>query len=187
MSSWGLFAAVVAQLCLVLGAAFQLRSSKVRLSAVVRCGAAGASIQATGRGASGETSPCVADSGALLQSSPVHLEAIAKSDAAWKRRVLGEGVNRRSTERTVFDHGINDMTGMSHTKYYATWSNILKFSYSDRFLEKRSTYKGCSVCPEWLYFSVFHAWMQAHDGYWEGLDLDKDILVVGGSLLSAVE
>ena len=74
---------VAALLCLGLGAAFQLRSSPVRLTAVVRSGAERASIQVMGRGVSGETSPSVADSAALLQSSPVHLEAIAKSDAAW--------------------------------------------------------------------------------------------------------
>jgi hypothetical protein len=113
----------------------------------------------------------------------VHLEAIAKSDAAWERRKLGEGV-RRNKEGTVYDLGINDMTGMSHTKYYGTWINMLQRCYSAKFLEKYPTYKGCSVCPEWLYLSVFHAWMQAHDGYWEGLELDKDILVVGNKVHS---
>ena len=74
---------VAALLCLGLGAAFQSRPSPLRLAAVVRSGAAGASIQATGRGVSGDTSTSVVDSAALLQSSPVHLEAIAKSYAAW--------------------------------------------------------------------------------------------------------
>jgi hypothetical protein len=183
MLSRGLFAVVAALLCLGLGAAFQLRSSPVRLAAVVRSGAAGASIQVMNRGVSGETSPSVVDSAALLQSSLVHLEAIAKSDAAWAIiRAMGRGVT--GDEGTVYDYGINDMTGMSSTKYYKTWIHMLERCYSDKFLEKYPTYKGCSVCPEWLYLSVFHAWMQAHDGYREGLELNKDILVFGNKVYS---
>jgi hypothetical protein len=183
MPSRGLLAVVAVLLCLGLGAAFQLRSSPVRLAAVVRSGAAGASIQAMSRGVSGETSPSVADSAALLQSSPVHLEAIAKSDAAWVIiRAMGRGAT--GDDGTVYDNGINDMTGMSSTKYYAAWIDMLKRCYSDKYLEKYPSYKGCSVCPEWLYLSVFHAWMQAHDGYRDGLELDKDILVFGNKVHS---
>ena len=113
----------------------------------------------------------------------MHLEAIAKSDAAWAIiRAMGRGVT--GDEGTVYDHGINDMTGMSHIKYYQTWTGMLQRCYSAKYLEKHTTYKGCSVCPEWLYLSVFHAWMQAHDGYWEGLELDKDILVIGNKVYS---
>ena len=184
---------VVALLRLGLGAAFQSRPSPVHLLAVVRSGAAGASIQATGQGVSGEFSPSRADSAALLQSSPVHLEAIAKSDAAWAIiQATGQGVNGESNP-SLFGHGINDLkkTIVDGNKwraredsYYRTWTSMLEHCYSCKYLEKRPTFKGSSVCPEWLYLSVFRAWMQAHDGYREGLELDKDILVFGNKVYS---
>jgi hypothetical protein len=61
---------------------------------------------------------------------------------------------------------------------------MLMLCYSAYYHEKHPSYKGCSVCPEWLYFSVFRARMQAHDGHWEGLVLDKDILVFGNKVYS---
>lgn len=36
------------------------------------------------------------------------------------------------------------------------------------------SYKGCSVCEEWLTFSNFKSWMETQD--WEGKELDKDLL-----------
>ena len=167
MLSRGLFAVVAVLLCLGLGAALKLRSSPLRLTIVVRSGAAGASIQAMSRGVSGEISPSIADAFALLQSSPVHLEAIAKSDAAWAIiQATGRGVTS-NTKGTVRGHGINDLKGTiadgkewraREDSYYRTWTSMLKRCYSAKFLERNPTYKGCSVvCPERLHFSVFHA------------------------------
>jgi hypothetical protein len=50
-----------------------------------------------------------ADSAALLRSSPVHLKAMAKSDAAWAIiQATGRGVNGK-TKASVHGHGINDL------------------------------------------------------------------------------
>lgn len=55
--------------------------------------------------------------------------------------------------------------------FYRRWVNMLKRCYSPC---AEMSYNGCVVCPEWLLFSKFRAWMQEQD--WEGKDLDKDFL-----------
>lgn len=60
---------------------------------------------------------------------------------------------------------------------YLTWRTMLERCYNPKFHERRPTYKDCTVHPEWLYFSVFHAWMTEQE--WEGNHLDKDLLIDG--------
>ena len=66
------------------------------------------------------------------------------------------------------------------TKVYDTWSDMLKRCYSVTSLEKRPTYKGCSVAEEWHNFQVFGAWFDTH--YIAGYHLDKDIKVPGNKV-----
>lgn len=66
--------------------------------------------------------------------------------------------------------------------YYVTWHSMLKRCYSGAYQNRRTTYKGCSVCEEWLTFSNFRAWMEQHD--WKGRELDKDLLVEGNKVYS---
>lgn len=58
--------------------------------------------------------------------------------------------------------------------FYRTWKSMVERCYSEKYQSKRPTYKGCSVCGEWLTFSNFKSWMKQQD--WEGKQLDKDIL-----------
>ena len=67
--------------------------------------------------------------------------------------------------------------------YYATWKNMLRRCYSEKCQERRPTYKGCSVCPEWIYFMNFRRWMMTQD--WQGKALDKDLLIEGNKVYSA--
>lgn len=92
--------------------------------------------------------------------------------------------------KLVYDVGINDADYVTQIKetightdgkrkqkvvwicpYYRTWASMLNRCYSDK---KYPTYKGCTVCDEWLIFSKFKSWMDVQD--WEGKQLDKDIL-----------
>jgi hypothetical protein len=59
--------------------------------------------------------------------------------------------------------------------FFRRWRNMIERCYSEYFLNRRPTYRGCSVCEEWLTFSKFKVWMEKQD--WEGKELDKDILV----------
>lgn len=91
--------------------------------------------------------------------------------------------------KTVFGVGINDANYITHDKvtgdhcpFYKKWSSMMQRCYSIQFLSKRPTYKGCYVCSEWLLFSNFKSWMV--EQAWEGMELDKDILVKGNKCYS---
>lgn len=66
--------------------------------------------------------------------------------------------------------------------FYAYWSSMLQRCYSAREQERYPTYKGCSVCDEWLTFSNFKSWMKEQD--WEDKQLDKDLLFKGNKIYS---
>ena len=63
---------------------------------------------------------------------------------------------------------------------YSVWKYMITRCYSKRAVY--SSYKGCSVCEEWLYFSNFKKWFD--ENYIEGYHLDKDILVKGNKVYS---
>ena len=66
--------------------------------------------------------------------------------------------------------------------FYVTWGSMLERCYSERLHQSRPTYKGCTVCTEWLSFNSFRCWMieQHH----KGMQLDKDFLVEGNKVYS---
>lgn len=66
--------------------------------------------------------------------------------------------------------------------FYAVWMGMLARCYSKKNLKRRPSYKGCSVCEEWLRFSKFKTWMEQQD--WQGKQLDKDLLVRGNKIYS---
>lgn len=86
------------------------------------------------------------------------------------------------TIKLVYGVGINDldvpfaMNG-SNLKFYGTWNNMLNRCYSEKYQAKNPTYRGCTVCNEWLSLSTFKEWFDAN--YRTGMELDKDILVKG--------
>lgn len=66
--------------------------------------------------------------------------------------------------------------------FYSRWERMLFRCYGDPALIKRPTYKGCTVCDEWLVFSNFKSWMEKQS--WEGKVIDKDIIVSGNKIYS---
>ena len=71
-------------------------------------------------------------------------------------------------------------------KSYSVWTSMLMRCYSDKCQKKHPTYKGCTVCEEWLNYSNFKKWF--NDNYYEiegeQMALDKDILVKGNKIYS---
>jgi len=71
-------------------------------------------------------------------------------------------------------------------KCYAMWSKMLERCYSERYQNKKPTYKGCEVCEEWYNFQNFAKWY--YENYYEIKDeemhLDKDILCKGNKIYS---
>lgn len=86
--------------------------------------------------------------------------------------------------------GVNDANYITHIKknnkrvwicpFYSKWEKMLERCYSLKYHKRNPTYIGCSVTPEWLYFSKFRLWMENQK--WEGLQLDKDLLVKGNKV-----
>ena len=106
------------------------------------------------------------------------------------------------TVRLVYGVGINDADYVTQRKetigyvdgkqrqklvwvcpYYLTWADMLKRCYSTKAQETHTTYKGCSVSEEWLSFSNFRAWLVTQE--FEGMQLDKELLVEGNKVYSA--
>ena len=69
---------------------------------------------------------------------------------------------------------------------YIRWHSMLCRCYSDKCQKNRPTYKGCTVCEEWLNYSNFKKWYD--DNYYEiageQMCLDKDILEKGNKTYS---
>lgn len=96
-----------------------------------------------------------------------------------------------SLRGSVFGVGINDADYVTGKKvngkfvrcpFYRRWINMLTRCYDKNYQAKRPTYKGCSVCDEWLLFSNFKSWMIKQN--WEDNHLDKDLLIKGNKLYS---
>lgn len=66
--------------------------------------------------------------------------------------------------------------------FYRKWYSMFVRCYSEKYQERQPTYKGCEVCNEWLSFSNFKAWMETQN--WEGMHLDKDVLVEDNKVYS---
>lgn len=103
-------------------------------------------------------------------------------------------VNKKSLSQKslVYGVGINDVDYIIRIKknkkliwscpFYIKWKTMLERCYSLKYQKKNPTYIGCSVCPEWRYFSAFRLWMENQK--WQGLQLDKDLLVKGNKVYS---
>lgn len=102
-----------------------------------------------------------------------------------------EPANLMSTSRRgiVYGVGINDADYITTAKVngrnvlcplYNQWKAMIQRCYCPKWQRKYPTYIGCSVTPEWLSYSGFQKWAEAHD--WEGKNLDKDLLVPGNKV-----
>lgn len=89
-----------------------------------------------------------------------------------------------SKNKLVFGVGVNDADYAVRSTlnkygvacpYYDRWLSMIRRCYSKKVHARSPTYAECSVCDDWLIFSNFKAWMQSQR--WEGLSLDKDILL----------
>lgn len=63
-----------------------------------------------------------------------------------------------------------------HTKAYILWSSIIERCYSERFLMKNPTYRGCTVCEDWYNFQNFAEWYYSQEFGGIGYEIDKDVL-----------
>lgn len=92
-----------------------------------------------------------------------------------KSLVCGKGINDADYSIYTYINGKR-----IECPYYSKWSNMLKRCYSPEYQESNPTYKGCTVAEEWHSFMKFRSWMESQ--IWEGLHLDKDILIPGNKI-----
>lgn len=92
-----------------------------------------------------------------------------------------------SARSLVYGVGVNDSDYITEKRknnwrcpFYLKWKQMLRRCYSLNYHKTKPTYIGCSVCPEWRYFSKFRLWMSTQK--WEGMELDKDLLVKGNQV-----
>lgn len=80
--------------------------------------------------------------------------------------------------------GINDVPYIvsENNEAYVKWRNMIHRCYDEKITSSLPSYKGCSVCDEWLLFSNFKVWFDKN--HIDGYELDKDILVKGNKVYS---
>ena len=105
------------------------------------------------------------------------------------RRKSNTGKPKKRT-KLICGVGINDYKGTIkhdgvHIQSYITWHGMLQRCYKEGELARRPSYEDCYVCEEWKLFSNFKRWFDdPNNGYMEGYQLDKDIIVKGNKLYS---
>ena len=92
---------------------------------------------------------------------------------------------------SVFGIGV---TGLESTRdedgevldSYKCWKSMLCRCYSAKYQAKYPTYRGCSVCDDWIYYPNFKNWY--NENYYEidnkTSQLDKDVLIKGNKIYS---
>lgn len=97
----------------------------------------------------------------------------------------------RATQAAKLNYGvgIND-TGLTTEKllngvvtrcpFYVKWRSMIERGYSKKLKDKYPNYTDVGVIEPWHKLSNFKYWMQ--NQVWEGLELDKDILVKGNKI-----
>ena len=98
-----------------------------------------------------------------------------------KATILGIGYGVRGGKWKAYVAGCSKKTA---TKEYTVWKNMIQRCYSEAYLKRRPTYRGCSVTEEWLNFQVFAEWLTSQDFYLDGYELEKDILKYGNKVYS---
>lgn len=70
-----------------------------------------------------------------------------------------------------------------HTLEYSTWKGLYNRAYSEKFLIKKPTYRGCSVDSQWECFQDFGDWAGSAVGWGNTMwNIDKDLLFKGNKV-----
>ena len=89
-----------------------------------------------------------------------------------RKLVCGIGVNDANYQTNVKIDGV-----VIRCPIYEKWVSLLKRCYVTSFQANHQSYIGCIVDTRWHSFTSFREWVLAQPE-WEGMHLDKDILVV---------
>lgn len=103
------------------------------------------------------------------------------------RHTITQGAIKNPYHPSVYGAGyigVGDYKSMANNKItpeYNVWTSMLQRVYSNKFQEKRLTYKGATICEEWLNFQNFAKWYDENypRTLGEKFHLDKDLLQDG--------
>ncbi|MCD7819683.1 MAG: hypothetical protein LUH07_11630 [Lachnospiraceae bacterium] len=88
--------------------------------------------------------------------------------------------SRKTFRPTVCGVGYHGCSDVDHdSQAYIKWKNMIERCYNQNTLKWHPAWTGCTVCDEWLNFSNFRFWYEAHEYEAKSLSLDKDILMKG--------
>lgn len=96
-----------------------------------------------------------------------------------------------SGRKPLFGVGINDSDYITRPKVngkqlvcpaYLSWKHMLYRAYNTKYHDRFPTYRGITVCNDWLKFSNFRKWWV--DNYVEEWQLDKDLLIQNNKIYS---
>jgi hypothetical protein len=102
-----------------------------------------------------------------------------------KEETISDRYGSRKSCNTRTVRGIGFMGEGNYSSYkdylpYQHWIDMIKRCYCVEFLNKNTTYIGCTVHQHWHNFQNFANWF--YSNYQEGWKLDKDILVPGNKI-----
>lgn len=102
----------------------------------------------------------------------------------------GSGCPHCCRTKLIHGFGVNDLpistrNGNKKDVAYQAWKSMIERCYSEKYKKRQQSYANCKVCEEWKFFSNFKRWFSdPKNGYIEGYQLDKDLLVLGNKIYS---
>lgn len=101
----------------------------------------------------------------------------SKTSISMRKPVCGIGINDA-------DYILKPIIDGKQTvcPFYRAWSDMIKRCYSQKLQRRSPCYIGCTVTKSWLIFTNFKSWMKLQN--WQGMQLDKDIKVIGNKIYS---
>lgn len=97
--------------------------------------------------------------------------------------------NDHLTRKSECPHCARFMIGSKRnntkSELYSRWCCMRVRCSENGWVDKYKTYKGCSICDEWLLFDNFRLWAEnPTNGYMVGYHIDKDLLFKGNKIYS---
>ena len=115
------------------------------------------------------------DSGYEIKTTMQHIRKGNNIDR-FQPTLLGVGIVGNSSTIDFFGKRL---------KEYQVWKGVLERCFSEKYRDKKPTYKDCTVSDNFKYFPYFKEWCNKQIGFDQvGWHLDKDILSKGNKVYS---
>lgn len=121
----------------------------------------------------------------VVITCPIHGDFTQKAE----KHLAGQGCSKCALldrHNVIQAKAINDTDVNTKTeRSYRVWHNLIDRTLNPKVKEIMPTYRDVTICDEWLTYSNFKKWFDdVNNGYREGYQLDKDILIKGNKVYS---